>query len=78
VISGCAENRLINRESNVTVNGGLNFGSAIEMTFRNGKLKVWKTNTTWWDRLSVRTEASLFKRVSVDFALDLCLREDKQ
>jgi len=39
-ISGCCENRLINRETNVTGNGGINYGSAIEMTFRNGKLKV--------------------------------------
>lgn len=42
VISGCCEHRLINRESNVTANGGINFGSVTEMTFRNGRLKVWK------------------------------------
>ncbi len=41
-ISGCCENRLINRETNVTGNGGINYGSAIEMTFRNGRLKVYK------------------------------------
>ena len=41
-ISGCCENRLINRETNVTANGGINYGSAVEMTFRNGKLKVFK------------------------------------
>lgn len=41
-ISGCCENRLINRETNVTGNGGINYGSAVEMTFRNGKLKVFK------------------------------------
>ena len=39
-ISGCCENRLPNRETNVTAGGGINYGSAIEMTFRNGKLKV--------------------------------------
>ncbi|MCK9227599.1 MAG: hypothetical protein M0P30_07390 [Syntrophorhabdaceae bacterium] len=39
-ISGCCENRLINRETNVTGNGGINYGSVVEMTFRNGKLKV--------------------------------------
>jgi len=39
-ISGCCENRLPNRETNVTGGGGINFGSAVEMTFRNGKLKV--------------------------------------
>ena len=41
-ISGCCENRLINRETNVSGNGGFNLGSAVEMTFRNGKLKVLK------------------------------------
>lgn len=41
-ISGCCENRLPNRETNVTGNGGLNYGSAVEMTFRNGRLKVLK------------------------------------
>jgi pyruvate formate-lyase/glycerol dehydratase family glycyl radical enzyme len=39
-VSGCCETRLPNRETNVTGNGGLNYGSAVEMTFRNGKLKV--------------------------------------
>jgi pyruvate formate-lyase/glycerol dehydratase family glycyl radical enzyme len=42
VISGCMENRLINRETNVTANGGFNYGTVVEMTFRNGKLKVFK------------------------------------
>ncbi|MBP7937560.1 MAG: glycyl radical protein [Phycisphaerae bacterium] len=41
-ISGCCENRLINRETNVTGNGGINYGSVVEMTFRNGQLKVFK------------------------------------
>jgi formate C-acetyltransferase len=41
-ISGCCENRLINRETNVTGNGGINYGSVVEMTLRNGKLKVLK------------------------------------
>lgn len=41
-ISGCCENRLINRETNVTGNGGINYGCLVEMTFRNGKLKVFK------------------------------------
>jgi len=39
-ISGCCENRLPNRETNVTAGGGINYGSIVEMTFRNGKLKV--------------------------------------
>jgi pyruvate formate-lyase/glycerol dehydratase family glycyl radical enzyme len=42
VISGCCENRLINRETHVTGNGIINYGSCVEMTFRNGKLKVLK------------------------------------
>ena len=41
-VSGCMENRLINRETNVTANGAINYGSAVEMTFRSGKLKVLK------------------------------------
>jgi formate C-acetyltransferase len=41
-ISGCCENRLPNRETNVTAGGFLNYGSATEMTFRQGKLKVLK------------------------------------
>jgi pyruvate formate-lyase/glycerol dehydratase family glycyl radical enzyme len=39
-ISGCCENRLPNRETNVTAGGGINYGSVTEMTFRNGHLKV--------------------------------------
>ncbi|MFO1414307.1 MAG: pyruvate formate lyase family protein [Burkholderiales bacterium] len=39
-ISGCCENRLPNRETNVTAGGGINYGSITEMTFRQGKLKV--------------------------------------
>lgn len=42
VISGCCENRLINRETHVTGNSGLNWGSCVEMTFRNGKMKILK------------------------------------
>jgi pyruvate formate-lyase/glycerol dehydratase family glycyl radical enzyme len=41
-ISGCCENRLPNRETNVTAGGGINYGSVTEMTFRQGKLKVLK------------------------------------
>jgi pyruvate formate-lyase/glycerol dehydratase family glycyl radical enzyme len=41
-ISGCCENRLPNRETNVTAGGGVNYGSVTEMTFRQGKLKVLK------------------------------------
>ena len=41
-ISGCCENRLPNRETNVTAGGGVNYGSITEMTFRDGRLKVLK------------------------------------
>jgi formate C-acetyltransferase len=41
-ISGCCENRLPNRETNVTASGGINYGSIVEATFRNGKLKFFK------------------------------------
>lgn len=41
-VSGCCENRLPNRETNVTASGGINYGSIVELTFRNGKLKVFK------------------------------------
>jgi pyruvate-formate lyase len=39
-VSGCCENRLPNRETHCTGNGALNYGSIVEMTLRNGKLKV--------------------------------------
>ena len=39
-VSGCCENRLPNRETNVTAAGGINYGSAVEATFRDGRLKV--------------------------------------
>ena len=35
-ISGCCENRLINRETHVTGNGSINYGSIVELTFRYG------------------------------------------
>ncbi|MCU0594711.1 MAG: glycyl radical protein [Desulfobacterota bacterium] len=41
-VSGCMESRLINRETHVTGNGAVNYGSVVEMTFRNGKLKIHK------------------------------------
>jgi pyruvate formate-lyase/glycerol dehydratase family glycyl radical enzyme len=42
VISGCCENRLINRETHVSGNSIINYGACVEMTLRNGKLKVLK------------------------------------
>jgi formate C-acetyltransferase len=41
-ISGCCEQRLPNRETGCTGNGGINLGSVVEMTFRDGRLKVFK------------------------------------
>ncbi len=41
-ISGCCENRLINRETGCTGNGLANAGAALEMTVRNGKMKIFK------------------------------------
>ncbi|MBL0107246.1 MAG: hypothetical protein IPP52_08175 [Ignavibacteria bacterium] len=41
-ISGCCENRLPNRETGCTGNGLVNSGAALEMTLRNGKMKVFK------------------------------------
>ena len=40
--SGCIESRLVNRETQVTGNAMVNYGSAVEMTLRNGRVKVWK------------------------------------
>ena len=40
--SGCIETRLVNRETHVTGNAGINYGSVVEMTLRNGRVKAWK------------------------------------
>jgi len=40
--SGCIESRLVNRETQVTGNAAINYGSVIEMTLRNGRVKAWK------------------------------------
>lgn len=40
--SGCIESRLVNRETQVTGNAIVNYGSAVEMTLRDGRVKVWK------------------------------------
>ena len=40
--SGCIESRLVNRETQVTGNAAINYGSVIEMTLRDGRVKVWK------------------------------------
>jgi hypothetical protein len=36
------EARSLQRETGVTANGGIDFGAAFEMTFRRGKLKLWR------------------------------------
>jgi pyruvate formate-lyase/glycerol dehydratase family glycyl radical enzyme len=40
--SGCIESRLVNRETHVTGNAGINYGSVVEMTLRDGRVKVLK------------------------------------
>lgn len=40
--SGCIESRLVNRETHVTGNSAINYGSVIEMTLRDGRIQVWK------------------------------------
>ncbi len=40
--SGCIESRLVNRETQVTGNAVINYGSVVEMTLRDGRIKVWK------------------------------------
>jgi formate C-acetyltransferase len=39
--SGCIESRLPNRETQVTGNSMVNYGAAIELVLRNGRIKVW-------------------------------------
>lgn len=41
-VSGCMESRLMNRETHRTGNSAINYGSVIEMTLRDGKVKIWQ------------------------------------
>jgi formate C-acetyltransferase len=41
-MSGCSESRLPNRETHKTGNGGINYGAVMEMTLRDGKMKIYK------------------------------------
>src|SRR5512139_1292223 len=41
-MSGCSESRLPNRETHKTGNGGINYGAVLEMTLREGKMKIYK------------------------------------
>jgi formate C-acetyltransferase len=41
-MSGCSESRLPNRETHKTGNGGINYGVVMEMTLRDGKVKIYK------------------------------------
>ena len=41
-MSGCSESRLPNRETHKTGNCGINYGAVIEMTLRDGKMKIHK------------------------------------
>ena len=47
-VSGCCENRLPNRETNVTGYGGINYGSVVELTFRNGASRCSRTSSSAW------------------------------
>lgn len=69
-ISGCCENRLPNLETNVTGGGGINYGSAVEMTFRQGKLKVLKDLQFGVKTADPRTWAS-FDEVWIAFCSQL-------
>jgi len=40
--SGCTESRLPNRETGKTGNSAINYGAIIEMTFRDGRMKIHK------------------------------------
>ncbi|MFO1398689.1 MAG: pyruvate formate lyase family protein [Burkholderiales bacterium] len=40
--SGCIESRLVNRETQVTGNAAINYGSVVEMTLFRGRVRVWK------------------------------------
>ncbi len=41
-MSGCSESRLPNRETGKTGNSAINYGAVIEMTLRDGKMKIFK------------------------------------
>lgn len=41
-MSGCSESRLPNRETHKTGNGGINYGAIMEMTLRDGRMKIYK------------------------------------
>src|SRR5512139_4068072 len=41
-MSGCSESRLPNRETHKTGNAGINYGAVMEMTLRDGRMKVYK------------------------------------
>lgn len=40
-MSGCSESRLPNRETHKTGNAGINYGAVMEMTLRDGKMKIY-------------------------------------
>ncbi|MCL4181411.1 MAG: glycyl radical protein, partial [Verrucomicrobia bacterium] len=41
-MSGCSESRLPNRETHKTGNAGINYGAVMEMTLRDGKMKIYR------------------------------------
>ncbi|BCS32057.1 glycyl radical enzyme [Luteitalea sp. TBR-22] len=40
-MSGCSESRLPNRETHKTGNAGINYGAVMEMTLRDGRMKIY-------------------------------------
>ena len=40
-VSGCIESRLPNRETHKTGNSAINYGSVLEMTLRDGRVRIW-------------------------------------
>lgn len=41
-MSGCSESRLPNRETHKTGNAAINYGAVLEMTLRDGRMKIYK------------------------------------
>jgi len=82
-VSGCMESRLPNIETHKTGNSAVNYGSIIEMTLRDGRVKIWgdhqfglKTGDprTWtsldqvWNAFKAQTE-NVIKTIMVQSAI---------
>ena len=82
-VSGCMESRLPNIETHKTGNSAVNYGSIIEMTLRDGRVKIWgdaqfglKTGDprTWtrfeqvWEAFKAQTE-NVLKNIMIQGAV---------